>query len=117
MSADGNLKPESRLKGWYDVNVDEMKVFLSLVLIMGLVQKDDLEKYWSNSDIDQTPFFSKNMSRNRFQAILSNFHITDNELQPKHGEPNFDPLNKIRPFINAINSAFTDVYSPNRDLS
>jgi hypothetical protein len=97
-----NLKLETRLRNWYPVTLDEMKVFLSLVLVMGLVQKDDIEKYWSNSDIDETPYFSKNMSRNCFQSILSNFHITDNELQPKQGEPGFDPLFNFQPFISSL---------------
>ena len=57
-----NLTPHSRLKNWKPVNLDEMKVFLSLVLVMNLVQKDDIEKYWSTGDIDETPYFWKQIS-------------------------------------------------------
>jgi hypothetical protein len=84
---------------------------------MGLVQKDDLVKYWSCHDLNETTIFGSNMSKNRFQNILSNFHITDNELQPGVGASGYDPLYKIRLFLNSINSAFSDVYTPNRDLS
>ena len=114
---DGQFRPHSRMNSWVPVGLDEMKVFLSLVLDMGLVQKDDLEKYWSCKEIDETPFYGKNMTRNRFQNILSNFHIMDNDDQQAAGEPGYDPLFKIRAFLDRINSAFSEVYTPNRDVS
>lgn len=113
----GQFRQHSRMLKWVPVDLEEMKVFLALVISMGLVQKDDLEKYWSCNEIDETPFFGKHMTRNRFQNILSNFHISDNELQQGAGQDGYDPLYKIRVFITAINTAFSDVYTPSRDLS
>lgn len=76
---DGTFRPHSRQKKWQPVALDKMKVFLSLVIAMGLVVKSDLEKYWACHETHDTPFFRKNMSRDRFQAILSNIHVSDNE--------------------------------------
>lgn len=83
---------------------------------MGLVKKRDLAEYWSTDFVVDTPFFEKYMSRNRFQSILSNLHITDNTRALPRGEPGFDPLFKIRPFVILLNK-FSEIYSPESDLS
>ena len=84
---------------------------------MGLVQKRDIQDYWSLDSVQDTPFYRKTMSRDRFLSILSNFHITDNLQQVPRGQDGFDPLYKVRPFIKDIMTAFSDVYSPAQDLS
>lgn len=42
-----NLKPNSRLQKWRLVSRNEMKVFVSLVIAMGLTRKGDIDAYWS----------------------------------------------------------------------
>ncbi|XP_052245700.1 piggyBac transposable element-derived protein 4-like [Dreissena polymorpha] len=106
-----SLKPHSRLTRWVDTTVDEMKVFMSLVLLMGIVRKPSLEDYWSTHENIETPFFNKTMSKNRFLLILSNFHIVDNDSDDKS-----DRLYKIRPFLQMIIDNFQK-YAPERDLS
>ncbi|KAK7091580.1 hypothetical protein V1264_009244 [Littorina saxatilis] len=78
IDAGNYLKTHSRLHSWLPVTLDEMKVFLSLVITTGLVIKPTIEEYWSQDEITSTPFFTKNMSLVRFQAILSNFYLADN---------------------------------------
>jgi len=112
-----NLKQHSCMKKWQPTTLDEMKVFIALVIAMGLVQKSELQQYWSNSDVHGTPFFGKYMSRDRFLLILSNFHLADNTRQVPRGQVGFDPLFKIRPFITLCMVRFPDVYSPGKDLS
>lgn len=113
---EAKLKEHSRIKKWQAVTVDEMKVFISLVLAMGLVQKHELQQYWSTEETHLTPFFRKYMSRDRFLGILSNLHLVDNDLQVPRGQVGFDPLFKIRPFLTLMNR-FSEVYSPERELS
>ena len=95
---------------------DEMKVFLSLIIAMGLVQKSELQ-HWSNFEVMDTTFFRNYMSRDHFHAILSNLHLVDNEKQVPRGEVGFDLLFKIRSFISLIIDRFPEIYSLNRDLS
>ncbi|XP_021344408.1 piggyBac transposable element-derived protein 4-like [Mizuhopecten yessoensis] len=113
---DLKLKDHSRMKKWQPVSIDEMKVFIALVIAMELVQKNDIQLYWSNDEADETPFFRNHMSRDRFLAILSNFHLTNNDLQVQRGQVGFDPLYKIRPFLNIVLDRFSDVYSPEKNL-
>lgn len=112
-----NVSRNSRLKQWRPVNLAEMKVFLTIIISMGLVQKSDVQDYWSTDEVQDTPFFRNTMSRDRFLSIMSNFHIMDNEQQIPRGQDGFDALYKVRPFINNVMTAFSDVYSPDKDLS
>ena len=72
------LKENSRLQKWKPVSIDEMKVFLSLVIAMGLTHKGDMDAYWSKDEVIPTPFFSKMMAKDRFLNILSNLHLVNN---------------------------------------
>ncbi len=113
----GNFRPHARQNKWKNIDLPEMKIFISLVIAMGLVVKNDLELYWSSHETHNTPFFRKHMSRDRFQAILSNLHVNNNDNLVQRGEPGFDPLHKLRPFITKLSYDFSSVYSPDRDLS
>jgi len=57
----------ARSEEWKPVTVIEMKKFLGLIFVTGVVQKPKLELYWSMRGIFQTPIFSQTMSKNRFQ--------------------------------------------------
>ena len=115
-AAAGNITANSRLSKWKVIDTHEMKVFMSLVICMGLAEKRDLKEYWSTDFVVDTPFFKKYMCRDRFQSILANFHITDNSKAVARGEPGFDPLYKLRPIVTKLNS-FSDIYKPEKDLS
>ena len=95
------LSAFSRLQKWSPVCVDEMNLFIGLVLAMGLTQKPDVTDYWSNDETHRTPFFGNNMTRDRLLDILSNFHLVDNTTNA--GD---DRLYKIRPFLNMLRFNF-----------
>ena len=107
----GTVKQKSRLGKWQPVTLHEMMVFLSLIICMGLIEKRELSVYWSTDFVVDTPFFKKYMTRDRFQSILLNLHITDNTKAVLPGEPGFDPLYKIRPFVTLLNK-FNVIYNP-----
>ena len=110
----GRILPQhSRLGNWTCVTTDEMKVFLALVIAMGVIHKSDIGNYWSADEVIHTPFFSSHMSRNRFSQILTFLHCNDNAKQGH----NPDPLYKILPVINIVQTAFRSVYRPSEHLS
>ncbi|XP_070573161.1 piggyBac transposable element-derived protein 4-like [Ptychodera flava] len=107
----------SRMRQWRDVNRDEVIIFIALNISMGLVQKPDLSDYWSCHDVLTTPFFSRCMTRNRFEIINSNLHFNDNNNYHRRGHPLFDSLFKIRPVYDIITRRFREVYVPEQHLS
>ena len=62
---------------WKPITVIEMKKFLDLIFVTGIVRKPKLELYWLRG-IFQTPVFQQTMSRNRFQLIQRYLHFNDN---------------------------------------
>ena len=53
------LLPQSREHQWYDVTVPEMKFFLALVMLMGVVKKNNYRDYWSTDLVNQKPIFTR----------------------------------------------------------
>ena len=58
------------------------------------------------------------MSRNHFQNILWNLHISDpDETNPPKGEANHDPLFLVRPMVDMMQRNFQTKYRPVKELS
>ena len=108
----------ARHNSWKDVNESEMKIFIAHLIVMGLVKKSRLEKYWCKDHFTATPFFGTYMSRNRFQNILWNLHVSsETDVNPQYGAPGHDALFKIRPFIEMLQRNFKYTYIPNKETS
>jgi len=58
---------------WHDTTTDEMRQFIGLVLLMGIIHKPVIEMYWSTDPLYVTPLFSSVMQRNRFSMLLKFF--------------------------------------------
>ncbi|MCG8620554.1 MAG: transposase, partial [Proteobacteria bacterium] len=100
-----------QLSKWTDINESDVKIFLAHVIVMGLVRKPTITKYWRKNELCTTPFFGRYMTRTQFERILANIHLVDNSI------PSQDPLNKIRPMLNMIERNFMHVYTPKKNLS
>ena len=110
--------PCAQLNNWEDTSPDEMKVFLAHLIVMGNLKKNSLQQYWSRDSILNTPFFSHYMSRNHFQNILWNLHISDpDETNPQNGEANHDSLFLVRPMVDMMQRNFHTKYRPRKELS
>ena len=77
---------KSYVSKWKDITVPELKKFLGLVILMGIVHKPSLPHYWSTNDLYWTPISTKSMPRNRFYLILKFLHFNDNN------DPEYDIL-------------------------
>ena len=79
----GVLQQYSRATAWFPVTKDEIKTFIGLPLLTGLVdKKGDIAKYWIKEKTLATPFFNATMSRNRYQLISRFLHCSDNNSRP-----------------------------------
>lgn len=86
---------------------DEFRVYLALLILMGIVQKPSLQSYWSKDVAVDTPYFRSVMPRRRFVSLNRYLHLVDNEtLDPT------DPLRKIRPIITMASDSFREIYTP-----
>ena len=100
-----------RLCNWTDVNASDIKIFLAHVIVMGLVRKSTISKYWRRNSFGSTPFFGIHLTRPQFERLLVNLHVNDNT------RANTDPLYKIRPVVDMVDRNFLHVYTPKKNIS
>ena len=82
----------------FHTNASEIKLFLAILLLSGYNPLPRKKMYWENLPDVHNESVSDAMSRNRFDAIMQNLHLCDNE----NPDPN-DKMWKIRPLYNMIN--------------
>lgn len=111
------LKKHSPLSQWKPVTLTEMKTFFGLLFLMGIIEKPDIRSYWSVNPMLSTPFFGKCMSRNRFDSILTAFHVNDNTQNLPRNSENYDKVFKIRPLLTHMEGKFGSVYFPKQNIS
>lgn len=96
---------------------DEIKVFIGLNMYMSVKHFPSYRDYWSSAPDLHDNYISSLMSVKRCSWLLSLIHFNDNQHQPKRGEPNYDKLYKIRPFLDLIGQNFLKSYRPHRDVA
>jgi len=97
---EGPLKPKSVLAQWNTVSLQEIRKFFSLIVHVSVLCKSSLRDYWCWRPIIHTPYAGTvGMSRDRFLALLTMFHLNNNHAKAAGGHPGYDPLFKIWPVI------------------
>ena len=104
------LRRTSRFHHWTKVDAGEMKKFIGILHLMGLVRLPTIEHYWSRDVLYGFNGCSSVMSRNRFQMILRFWHFANNEEEETR-------LDKVMPLVDQLNNKMTEIYHPDRDLS
>lgn len=94
------------------VTTEEIMVFLGIVIAMGIHRLPSVRDYWSNDWVLGVPALTHCMTLCRFELILRYLHLNDNANQKPRGEPGYDKLFKVRPFIDAIRANFLNGYLP-----
>ena len=111
------LRPKSRFRKWYDVTENEMWAFFGVIIAMSLVKVANIQDYWSNDPVLQTPFVKSIMKRDRFLLLMTFLHVNDNSLMLPRDHPDFDPLFKIRPFVDCLQERFESLYQPFENIA
>ena len=94
---------QSESSVWYPVTVEELKAWVALTLLMGIVKKPALRMYWITDATLNTPYFSHVMARDRYFQILRYLHFANNneEIKDKN-QPGYDKLFKVRKLLNLL---------------
>ena len=104
------ITESSRMKAWSPDIKTELENFLGLSILIGHVQKDDLQSYWSTILLLHTPICCQIMSLDRYMHILRCLHFHDNEEIVNH------PFVKIKSVIGHVQSKFSTVLTPGKNL-
>lgn len=106
-----------REHAWYPTDVPELKKFWALTMLMGIIKKPSIRSYWSTNPICSSPVYSQTMSRKRYELVLKNLHFNDNTLCHPRDHPQYDRLHKIRPLVDHLQHRFSEVYTPQQNVS
>ena len=113
--ADPSNKPHAR--NWYDVTVDEIKAFIGLLILMGVLRLPRLEMYWQTSNPHiATIGISQVMTRIRFEQIYRFLHLANDDDRSNDPE-NRDKLFKVRQFANLLAANFQRNYVPHSTIT
>lgn len=96
-------------------NPDEIKAFIAINLFMGIKRLPSYRDYWSSRLELRDNFVSSIMSRDRFDWLLANVHLNDNQLQPAKGSPLYDKLYKVRPLLDNLSETFLHSCLPSKN--
>lgn len=97
---------------WLSVTHDEMKVYYALCILITLVKKSNIQMYWSNREVIETPIIKKVMPFKRFRQISRLLHFSDNETTD-----NNDRLRKVKPVITFWKEKFNKIYTLGKNIN
>ena len=84
----------------FETNSAEIRKFFTILLISGYDSNPRRRLFWSNAKDVNNPAIAKLMTCNRFEQLLSVFHLADNNALDSN-----DKMAKVRPFISSINNS------------
>ena len=107
----------ARLAKFRPVTLAELKAFLAVNIIMGMVRLPSLDQYWSTDDFFGNVGIKKVMPKNRFKELSSFLHFNDATQEVARGNPGYDRLYKVRPVLNYVRQNCETSFSPTKNLS
>lgn len=110
---------------WKDTTVPEMKIFIGLLIAMGLDRRPELSMYWRTTcPVMRLPGFAAVMTSRRFSLIHRHLHfsepeeITSEKPSTSTSQPPVtDKLWKIRTFLELIRQNCLRKYNVGRELA
>ena len=96
----------------FQIDVPDLKLFLSVLLVSGYVSLPRRPMYWECKEDVHNILVSSAMSRNRFTSIMQNIHFANNNTLDSN-----DKFAKVRPLTDSINSACLGNFTPEQTLS
>ena len=88
-------------------NPEEVRTFLGVCVLMGLIHQPRIWMYWSTDTLYNTAFFGQLMTRTRFLLLNKFPHFQDNQ-HPGYdpNDPYRDRLFKIRDIMKMLKEKF-----------
>lgn len=103
---------------WHNTTPDEMKAFIGIHMIMGMVEGLPMYKVmWATNPLLQSSAIPAIMSRTRFMKLVQYFHCNDSTLNPNRGESGHDIFHHIRRILDVVEKRCQEEYHPHRELT
>ena len=86
-------------------------------MLMGICRLPRLSDYWSTTHPLICPGLPCVMSLVRFQQIFRFLHLNDTDKQVPFGQPGYDPLFKVRKYLDVVTPLLESEYNLHEQLS
>lgn len=93
-----------------NITKKELLVFIGVLLLSGYISVPKKVMYWQKERDSHNDLVAGAISRDRFQFIMSNLHVCDNDNLNKN-----DKLSKIRPLLDMLNNRFHE-FTPHEEF-
>ena len=107
----------ARLAKFKPLMLAEIKAYIAINIIMGMVGLPSVNSYWSSDEYFGNVGIKKVMPRKRFQEVSNFLHFHDSLLEVARGNPGHDKLFKVRPVLTYVRSKFETNFSPTKNIA
>ena len=96
----------------FSTTSSELRLFLAILFVSGYAPLPRRRMYWEPADDVLNLAVSRSMTRNRFEEIMSNIHVADNDNLPAG-----DKMAKVRPLFTELNRRFITFFPRQKNLA
>ena len=93
-------------KYWKETTPEEMKSFIFAQFMFTIHHLPEASMYWSSDPLLRVSATADLISKNRFEKLSQYFHLNDNSKAAAEGDPNYDPLFKVRPLSEQVQNRY-----------
>ena len=86
------------------ITMAELRKVVGILMYISVVRMPNMRMFWSKAM--GITAVSNVMTRDRFEEIVNLLHMSNNLLQPKSTDPDYDRLYKVRNLLVALNTNF-----------
>jgi hypothetical protein len=99
-----------------EVTVQDMCVFLAIIVQMGYVLRDTLKDYWWVLEQYFMVFYRNAMKQVKFYHIHRFLNFSDHKNDPDKTDENYDQLWKMRAILDKLSDSYAKFYIPTDHL-
>jgi hypothetical protein len=88
---------------------------MGMRIYMSVIHLPETSMYWSTDYMFGKFFLPTVMTRDRYYKISQYLHCADSTVNPRHGQPNHDPLHHVSNIMNTIITQSLNNYNPHRE--
>lgn len=106
-----------RFESFRAITRAEMKAFIGIIIIMGIVKLPQYAFFWSTDEFLGNPGIKKVMAKNRFEELSCYLRFNDSSKEPARGDRDYDRLFKVRPVLDYVRNKCGENFLPSKNIS
>lgn len=106
-----------RFANFHRITRVELKAFIGINVIMGIMRLPNYALFWSTDDFFGNKGIKRTMTKNRFEELSCYLHFSDSTKEPARGDVNYDRLFQVRTVIDYVRGKCENNLNPSKNIS